>query len=297
MTEPTMSGKTVVITGANSGIGKATAVALAAMGARVMMVCRSRERGEAALADVRRSGGETAGLLTADLSSQEDVRRVAGEILAATGRIDVLLNNAGALQTSYSVTVDGIERTWATNHLNYFLLTHLLRDRLLDSAPARIINVSSRAHVGQRIDLDDPQQQHRGYRGYRAYGQSKLANVLFTNELARRLEGTGVTANSLHPGVVRTGFGKTNTSITGRMFGAVMRGLAPFLLSPDRGAATSIYLASSPKVEGMTGRYFVNCAPASPHAAALDEEAARRLWEISERMTGIASAEAEPTAR
>ncbi len=291
-----MAGKNVIITGANSGIGRATAVALAAMGARIVLVCRSRERGEAALADVRNAGDGTGDLLVADLSSQADVRRVAGEILDAAGRIDVLLNNAGALQTSYSATIDGIERTWATNHLNYFLLTHLLRERLVASAPARVINVSSRAHEGQSIDFERPQQDQRGYRGYRAYGQSKLANVLFTNELARRLEGTAVTANSLHPGVVRTGFGKTNTSVTGRMFGIVMRGLAPFLLSPERGAATSIYLASSPDVEGVTGRYFVNCAPAAPHPAALDDDAARRLWEISERMTGISSAEASPAA-
>lgn len=281
-----MAGKTCIVTGANSGIGRAAALALAGMGARVLMVCRDRARGEAALADLQRAGD--ASLIIADLSSQAEIRRAAAELLDAAGRIDVLLNNAGALQTSYSVTVDGFERTWATNHLNYFLLTYLLRERIEASAPARIINVSSRAHEGQRIDLGNPQQPERGYRGYRAYGQSKLANILFTNELARRLDGTGVTANSLHPGVVRTGFGKTNTSVTGRMFGLLMRGIAPFLLSAERGAATSIYLATSPDVEGVSGRYFIDCAPATPHPAALDEDAARRLWSLSERMTGIA---------
>jgi NAD(P)-dependent dehydrogenase (short-subunit alcohol dehydrogenase family) len=259
------------------------------------MVARSRERGEAALGDVRRaSGNAKVDLLLADLSSQTSIRRLATEILAAYPSIDVLINNAGAMHTSRSVTVDGIETTWATNHLNYFLLTHLLLDRIKASAPARIVNVSSRAHDRSTINFDDLQFE-RGYSIMRCYGQSKLANVLFTYELARRLEGTGVTANCLHPGVVRTGFAKNSTGLLGTIVSGGARVAGMFFISPEKGAETSVHLASSPAVEGVTGRYFARSKETPSNAESHDLEVARRLWEISERMCGIApSAGAAP---
>lgn len=289
MTNTDMAGDTCIVTGANSGIGKATATALAGMGAHVVMVARSRERGEAALGDVKRaSGNAKVDLLLADLSSQASIRQLAVEILAAYPSIDVLVNNAGAVYTSRSVTVDGIETTWATNHLNYVLLTHLLLDRIKASAPARIVNVSSRAHDRSTINFDDLQFE-RGYSAIRCYGQSKLANVLFTYELARRLEGTGVTANCLHPGVVRTGFAKNNSGPLGTFVNGAARVAGMFFISPKKGAETSIYLASSPAVEGVTGKYFARSKETPSNAESHDREVARRLWEISERMCGVAA--------
>ncbi len=284
-----MSGKTCIVTGANSGIGKQTALALAGMGAHVVMVARNRERGEAALGDVKRaSGSEKVDLLLADLSSQASIRQLAAEILAKYPAIDVLVNNAGAMHTSRSVTVDGIETTWATNHLNYFLLTHLLLDRIKASAPARIVNVSSRAHGRSTINFDDLQFE-RGYSIMRCYGQSKLANVLFTYELARRLEGTGVTANCLHPGVVRTGFGKNSSGPLGTIVSGGARVAGLFFIGPAKGAETSIYLASSPAVEGVSGKYFSRSKEAPSAAESHDREIARRLWDVSERMCGVAA--------
>jgi len=282
-----MAGKTCIVTGASNGIGKETAGALAGMGARVVMVCRSAERGERALADIApEASGAALELVVADLSSQADVRRAAGDLLARCPRIDVLVNNAGALNTSRTLTADGYETTFATNHLAYFLLTQLLLERLRASAPARVINVSSRAHAGARINFDDLHFE-RGYSPMTAYGQSKLANVLFTRELARRLDGSGVTANCLHPGVVRTGFGKGNPGAFGGIVSAVMNAAGVFFLDAKRGADTSIYLASSPEVEGVTGAYFFKRNAITPSDRALDDEAARRLWEISEQLTGI----------
>lgn len=286
-----MRDKTCIVTGASSGIGKAAAVELAKRGTRVVLVCRDRTRGEAARAEVERAGadGGSAELLLADLSSQAEIRRVAEEILGRCPNIDVLLNNAGAMFTSRSETVDGIETTFATNHLNYFLLTNLLLDRIKASAPARIINVSSSAHTRASMNFEDLQFT-RGFGAFKAYGQSKLANVLFTSELARRLEGSGVTVNALHPGVVRTGFGKNNSGALGGMFRGAISVAGNFFISAEDGAKTSVHLATSPEVEGVSGRYFFRCKDTTPSAAARDGEAARRLWEISEQMTGLAPA-------
>lgn len=288
MADVSMSRKTCIITGASSGIGKETARGLARMGARVVMIARDPQRGETARQDVMRSAGhDRVDLLLADLSSQAAVRDVASQILARYPRIDVLINNAGAMYTARSLTVDGIERTFATNHLSYFLLTHLLLDRVKESAPARIINVSSRAHARATMNFDDLQFE-RGFSVRYVYGHSKLANVLFTYELARRLEDTGVTANCLHPGVVRTGFGRNNTSDPlGLIVNGGIRVAGLFFISAQKGAETSIYLASSPDVEGVTGKYFSRSKETPSSAASHDREHARRLWEISERMCGI----------
>jgi NAD(P)-dependent dehydrogenase (short-subunit alcohol dehydrogenase family) len=284
-----MQGKTCIVTGASNGIGLETAVALAGMGATVAMVARDRTRGEAAVAEVnRRSGSATAHLLLADLASLDDIRRLAGEVRATYPRIDVLVNNAGAYNATRSETRDGFETTFGVNHLAYFLLTNLLLDVIKASAPARIVNVSSTAHVRAKLDFDDLQSE-KNYAGFQTYGRSKLANVLFTYELARRLEGTGVTANCLHPGVVRTGFGKNNSGATRVFFNIFQAVGKPFLLSPAKGAATTIYLASSPEVEGVTGKYFANSREKNSNDASHDLESARRLWEMSEAMVGLAA--------
>ncbi len=284
-----MEGKTVLVTGATNGIGKVTARELARMGARVVIAGRDPARTEHALAELRRaSGNDDVHAMVADLSVQSEVRRLAGEFLQQNDALHVLVNNAGAVFTERTTTADGIERTFATNHLNYFLLTRLLVERLKESAPARIVNVSSRAHERSAIAFDDLQAE-RSYTPMRVYGQSKLANVLFTYELARRLEGTGVTANCLHPGVVRTGFGKNNSDRYGRLFAAAVRAAGLFFVSPEKGAETSVYLASSPDVDGITGRYFARCRATPSNAASHDIDAAQRLWEISERMCGIAA--------
>lgn len=284
-----LSGKTAIVTGANSGIGKETARGLAAMGAHVVMVCRSPERGEAARADiVRTTGSGAVELALADLSSVADTRRIGEELRARLGRIDILVNNAGAMHTSRSTTVDGFETTFALNHLSYFVLTHALLDGIKSSAPARIVNVSSRAHERAQIYFDDLHAEN-GYSISRAYGQSKLANVLFTYELARRLEGTNVTANCLHPGVVRTGFGKNSGGALGTIVAGVIRAAGVFFVSPEKGAQTSLYLAASPEVEGVTGKYFSDSKERPSSAVSHDREAAQKLWDISEQMTGIAA--------
>jgi NAD(P)-dependent dehydrogenase (short-subunit alcohol dehydrogenase family) len=285
-----MRGKTCLVTGASNGIGKVTTRELARMGARVVMVARNRERAEAALSEVKHaSGSDQVDLLLADLSSQTEIRRLAAEFLAKYGALHVLVNNAGAMHTSRTITVDGYETTFATNHLGYFLLTHLLLDRIKASAPARIVNVSSRAHVRSQIDFDDLHAEH-GYSIANAYGRSKLANVLFTYELARRLEGSGVTVNALHPGVVRTGFGKNSSGLLGGIVRVGISAVGVFFTSPDKGAETSIYLATSPEVEGVTGKYFVRSREAESSPASHDRDAARRLWEVSEQMCGLSSA-------
>ncbi|MCP5099954.1 MAG: SDR family oxidoreductase [Chloroflexi bacterium] len=271
-------GKVVLVTGANSGIGKVTAREIAKMGATVVMVARSAERGKQALADVKAaSGSETVHLMLCDFSSQQSIYQFADAFKADYDRLDVLVNNAGAVFTSRQETVDGYEMTFALNHMGYFLLTHLLLDLLKASAPARIVNVSSAAHQSGAVDFEDLQRKN-GYSGMQVYGESKMMNILFTNELARRLNGTAVTANSLHPGFVRTNFGKNNNIL--------MRLLMPvaqlFAINEVKGAATQIYLATSPEVDGVTGQYFDKSKPAQTHPFAQDEAAQKRLWEVSE---------------
>jgi NAD(P)-dependent dehydrogenase (short-subunit alcohol dehydrogenase family) len=276
-----------LVTGATTGIGLATAEGLARAGAHVILGARTRERGEAARERVAATtGSDRLEVAVADLSVQAEVRRLAEEVAAAHPRLDVLVNNAGMVYSEREETADGIERTWALNHLAPFLLTNLLTDLLVASAPARVVTVSSNAHSGASLDLDDPQFVRRTYRSFTAYGQSKLANILFTIELARRLEGRGVTANCLHPGFVRSEFGT-------RTHGWIRLGIAiarPFAITTEQGARTSIYLATSPEVADVTGRYFVDCKPATPRPQAMDQEMASRLWDASEQMTGLVRA-------
>ena len=280
-----MQGKTVLITGATSGIGRSTARELARMGATLFLVCRDRKRGEEAVAEIgAATGNRDLHLLLGDLSSQAEIRRVAAEFLATDRPLHVLLNNAGVVQLHRELTADGIETVFAVNHLAYFLLTLLLFERLKESAPARIVNVASDAHKFGKLDFDDLGGE-RGYRWTQSYGQSKLANILFTRELARLLDGTGITANCLHPGAVATGLGKNN----GRWAQALIRVLSVFFRSPDRGAQTSIFLASSPQVEGVSGKYFSDCKERRPSAAASNDDDARRLWKVSAELTGVAA--------
>ncbi len=276
-----MDGKVCIVTGASTGIGRVTALELARQGAHVVLVCRNREKGESAIAEIQEKTGSTkTELLLCDMSSQKDIRRAAAEFLGKHDRLDVLVNNAGAINDKYEKTVDGLELTFATNHLGYFLFTELLLETLKKSSPARIVNVASDAHKAGKMNWDDLQLE-KGFSGWAAYAQSKLANILFTFELARKLEGTGVTANCVHPGVVASGFGQNNKGII-KMFYSVA---APFLKSNEGGAKTQIYLASSPEVEGVSGKYFANIKPLNPSARARSNEDAKRLWDVSEKLT------------
>lgn len=276
-----MSDKLCVVTGANAGIGKETALGLAKMGAHVVMICRSEERGTAAQRDIiQQSGNDKIDLLLADLSLQTEVRRVAAEFNAQYDRLDVLVNNAGAVFMSYQETTEGIEKTFALNHLGYFLLTDLLLEKLKSSAPARVVNVSSMAHTSGKINFGNPSLTGE-YGTMKAYSQSKLANVLFTHTLAQRLAGTGVTANSLHPGFVASNFGKNN----GVLSKIMMKVLHLLAIPEKKGAETPLYLATSPEVEGVTGKYFDNRKAKMPSALAQDDTAAERLWALSEEMT------------
>lgn len=291
---PDMQGKTVVVTGGNSGIGFETAAALCEMGARVLVTARNADKGRAALGRIAtraESAGKGGGaqLVVFDLADLASVRRGAEEILEQAPRLHVLVNNAGLVLSERAETADGLEATFAINHLGPFLLTNLLLDRIRASVPARIVNVASTAHGSARkgIPFDDLQSTRR-YRTMRVYGQSKLANILFTLELARRLDGTGVTANSLHPGTVRTGYGGDGDAKGLLAFGIRMS--APFFLSPAQGARTSVYLASSPEVDGVSGKYFVKCKAVEPKRWARDHEAARRLWQVSEELVGLTPA-------
>jgi len=278
-----MTGKVCVVTGASSGIGKATALALARLGADVIMVCRDKARGEAAMAELGAvAEASVRQLEIADLSRLQDVRDLAAR-LSQLDRLDVLVNNAGLVLADHRVSADGFEYTFAVNHLAPFLLTNLLREKLVASAPARVVTVASAAHRAARLDLDDLQLT-RHYNGWRAYANSKLANIAFTTELAARLAGSGVTANCLHPGSVSTGFGREGSTLL-RLGLGLGRWL---LLTPGQGADTVVYLASSPNVEGVTGGYFVKRMLRSPSQAARDPATARRLWEISAELTGLA---------
>jgi len=276
-----MNGRSCIVTGANAGIGYETTLGLARRGAHVVMVCRNAQKAESAVASIRKkSGNDRVEVALADLSVQASVRDLAAELLERLPSIHVLVNNAGLIVAGREETSDGIETTFAVNHLAGFLLTDLLLERLKESAPARIVNVSSAAHQGGHIDFDDVEGR-RKYSMWGAYGQSKLANVLFTYELARRLEGTGVTANALHPGFVRSKFAHNN----GLLAKGLMLVASPVAISPKRGARTSVYLASSPEVEGVSGRYFAAEKPARSNAESHDAETARRLWEVSEELT------------
>ena len=272
-----MTGRTVLVTGATGGIGKATALGLAAMGARVAITGRDMGRTEAAAREIRAAGGERVDTFVADLSDQSQVRGLAAEILQRLPRIDVLVNNVGGYWNTRHVTADGLERTFALNHLAPFLLTNLLLDRLQQRPAARVVTVSSNAQSLGRIDFDDLQGE-RSYSGARAYNQSKLANVLFTYELAKKLQGTSVTANALHPGVVRTAFGAEDPATVQRFLVPFVR---PFMKSPTQGAATSIHLASAPDLEHVTGRYFADSKEKRSAEGSYDQAAAARLWQVS----------------
>ena len=278
-----MGGKVVLITGGTSGIGKAAAAALAGMGATVVITGRNEERGKRALQEIREgSGNDGVELILADLTVQDEVRRLAEELRERHNQLEVLVNNAGLVLSERTETPDGIETQLAINHLAPFLLTNLLLDLLKESAPSRIVTVSSDAHRWAKIDLDDLQSRKR-YRGMQVYGKTKLANIMFTYELAERLEGTGVTANCIHPGGVNTNFGNNQ----GGPMNLLFRLFKPFMRSPEQGADTLIYLASSPEVEGMTGKYLADRKVKAASDAAYDETTRKRLWEASEELTGL----------
>ena len=272
-----MAGRTVLVTGGSGGIGRATALGLAAMGAHLAITGRDRGRAEDAAREIRAAGAGQVDVFVADLSAQSEVRRLAGEVLQRLSRIDVLVNNVGGYWNTRHVTADGLERTFAVNHLAPFLLTNLLLGRLRQSTPARVVTVSSNVQALGRIDFEDLQAE-RSYSGARAYNQSKLANVLFTYELARRLQHTSVTANALHPGVVRTALGAEDPRAVQRLLMPVMR---PFMKAPAQGAATSVYLASAPGLEQVTGRFFAGRKPRKSAKRSYDQAAAAQLWQVS----------------
>jgi retinol dehydrogenase-14 len=277
-----MEGKIVLITGATSGIGKATATGIARMGARVVTVARNEKRGRAARLDiVKRSGNGEVDVLVADLSTRHALRDLAGQFTSRYDRLDVLINNAAMVTGTRRLTAEGFEMQFFVNHLAYFMLTCLLIDTLRASAPARVVNMSSTAHSSGIIDFEDLQMERR-YTGWQAYANTKLANVMFTYELARRLEGSGVTANCVHPGVIHTGLLRHYSRVLNLLFHA----LQTFFKKPEEGALTPIYVATSPEVEGVTGKYFRRCQPMGTTQASNDREAQRRLWEASEEMTG-----------
>lgn len=280
-----MQGKTVVITGATSGIGEVAACALAEQGARIVFIARDRVRGEQTLERLQSAapGGKHVAHY-ANLSRLAEMKRVCETIAATEERIDVLINNAGALFSTRQVTGEALEMTFATNHIAYFVVTNLLLGRLLATPSSRVVNTSSDAHRRAKLDFDDLQFE-KGYSGFAMYSRSKLMNILFTRELARRLVGTGVTANSLHPGFVATRFGDGS----GGLAELVVKGAKKFALTPQEGAKTIIYLASSPEVDAVSGKYFHKCKDEMPTAAAQNDTDARRLWDISAQLTGVGS--------
>ena len=278
-----MTGKVCLITGANSGIGKATALGLAKLNATVVIVSRDKDKGEAAQLEIRtRSGNKNIDSMVCDLSSQDSVRELAHDFKGRYKRLDVLVNNAGVFLPKRIQTVDGLESTFATNHLGHFLLTNLLLDLLKKCAPSRIINLTSSAHRGTEMTFDDLQGEKK-YSGYHAYSQSKLANVLFTYQLAKMLEGTGVTVNCLHPGVVRTGFGKDQ----GGLMNILVHIGSPFMMSPERAAKAAVYLAASPEVDGVTGKHFSKGKEERSSNESYDNSSAERLWNVSAELTKL----------
>ena len=274
-----MNGKQILITGATNGIGLAAAEALVALGANVAIVGRNETRTRIAAARIRAAAGKraTVGTLIADLASQGAVRNLAAEVLSRYPRVDVLINNAGAMYTTRQVTNDGIELTWAVNHLAPFLLTTLLLDRLKASTPSRIITTSSEAHQGADIPFDDLKAE-KSYGGFARYKQTKLANILFTSELARRLERSGVSAHCFHPGLVASGFNRNN----GLLMNLAMLALGPMSRSPEKGAETLVWLATSPDVDRTSGGYYTDMEWVAPSPQAQNMQSARRLWELSE---------------
>lgn len=277
-----MKDKTVVITGGTSGIGEVAARALAEMGARIVLIARNKSRAEATLARLRRSDPSIAhSVYLANLTRLAEMKRVAAEIAKREPPIDILINNAGALFATRRLTEDGLEYTFALNHMSYFVVTEGLRDRLLASGAARIINTASAAHQGATLDFDDLQSA-KGFRAMRVYGRSKLCNILFTRQLARSLQGSGVTANCLHPGFVATRFADESGGLISRIVWLAKS----FAISPTQGAQTIIYLASSPDVTNVSGKYFFKCRPTTPSAPALDDRAALALWERSAVLAG-----------
>jgi len=279
-----MTGKNVVVTGASSGIGLETTRELAGQGARILMVVRNKDKAEAAIADIRKTAPDAElELVLADLYSLAAVRAAGAEIRRRVDKLDVLVNNAGMIHGSRELTPDGFERTFALNHLAAFLLTHELRDVLAAAAPARIVTVSSMGHRLAKVDWDDLPYAATRYSEGRAYGNSKLCNIWFARESARRLAGKGVTSNSLHPGAIASNFGATGS----RIYQLATKVATPFLLSPAKGARTSVFLASDPSVAGVTGEYFVKSKRATPSRAARDDDSARKLWQLSEKLCGV----------
>ena len=283
-----MKGKVCVITGGTDGIGKAAAYGLAMQGARLFVHGRDPDKGARAVAELKsRSGNPEIEFLQADFSLLAEVRRLAAEITELTPRIDVLVNNAGALFVKRALSKDGYEMTFAVNHLAPFLLTHLLLDAVEAGGQSRIVTTASNAHLRAKIPFDDLQLTGK-YSPMGAYGISKLANILFTRALARRLEGKAVSATCLHPGFVRTNFGANNNKDMGAVLKAIFRLVSRFARTPEKGAETVIYLATSPDVHGESGGYYFDCKPLSPSPAGQDDDAAERLWQISEQLVGIA---------
>ena len=284
-----MRGKRVLVTGATTGIGRVTAVELGRMGAEVVVVARDRKKADETLAEIAAAGAPPAHVLMADLSLMSSVRALADEVRARFDRIDVLVNNAGAIFGTRALTDEGFERTFALNHLSYFLLTNLLLDRV--PSGGRIVNVSSDAHRPARVDFDNLQLERR-YTAFGAYCLTKLMNLLFTFELARRIQPRGITANAAHPGPVASNFGRSNRGVFGFMFALA----APFMLTPEKGARTQIWLASSPEVEGVTGKYFAKCREKKPAPRALDEATQKRLWDVTAGLVGLGNtAEMHPS--
>lgn len=282
-----LDGKSMLVTGATSGMGKITALRLAQQGASVVVVGRDQRKTQETAQEILRLAPKSdVQFLVADLTSLAQVRALAQAYQRAHPRLDALINNAGGMYAKRQLSVDGLEMTFALNYFAPFLLTHLLLDTLKASAPARIITVASATHVGKRVPFDDLTHEH-GYKPLDVYAESKLMAIMFTYELARRLEGTGVTANTLHPGVVATNFGKSE----GKMWRAMFTALAPFSLSPEKGAQTALYLASSPEVATVSGQYFIKSKSARSSDASYDIPAQQRLWTISERLTGLATSD------
>ena len=284
-----LAGKVAVITGGNSGIGKETAVGLARMGAHVVIAARNPEKAAAAVKEVqeRASAGDRVETIPIDLASFASVRAFVDTFTATHDRLDILVNNAGGVLAKRTVTEDGHEAQFQINHLSHFLLTHLLRDTLGHSAPARVVNIASDAHESAKtgVHFDDLEWEHRRYRGLKVYYETKLMNILFTRELAKRWDATFVTANCVHPGFVASKFGKEGDLGWWGDIGLILT--RPFQISVKQGAVTPVYVASSPEIFGVTGQYFEKCAVAQPSAHAQDDAAAAELWDISARMTGV----------